>query len=415
VTDDYDVKAAREEWKRKREAYQRRNESKPSWQEELLMPEPKTPRPLPVVENAMVVLANEPELKDLFGYDEMACTEVVVRSAPQPLTDIDITETQCFLQRFGLRRIGHQTTRDAIERYARTKPFHPLRDYLQGLSWDMVPRLGTWTTRYLGVAETSYSNTVGELFLISMIARVLDPGCKADHMVILEGPQGTYKSMACGVLGGEYFSDNLPDLSDAKDVSIHLRGKWLIEISEMHTFSRAEAEHLKAFLAQTHERFRPVYGRKDVIEPRQCVFVGTSNKDAYLKDETGGRRFWPLVCGTIDIESLRTDREQLLAEAVVAFLAGRPWWPSPAFEAEHIQPEQERRYEIDEWSSIAAPYVGPLMTVTTAQVAEGALGLKPDRLGLPEQRRIAAIMRRLGWTLKHTKTGNVWIRPATTH
>lgn len=249
---------------------------------------------------------------------------------------------------------------------------------------------------------------ISTMFMVGMVARIFEPGCKADHMVVLEGAQGALKSTACRILGGDFFSDNLPEVGAGKDVSQHLRGKWLIEVSEMHAMNRAETTHLKAFITRQVERYRPSFGRREVIEPRQCVFIGTTNRDTYLRDETGGRRFWPIKAGNISIDALARDRDQLFAEAVDRYHNGLAWWPDKDFERQHVVPEQAARYEADVWEENIATYLKTNSKVTIGQVAHDALNIETPRLGRAEQNRISAALEQLGWRLERPAGQRDW-------
>ena len=388
------------------------DDARPEWLDDCLKGE--TGKPLPVLANALVVL--RAQWPDHFCYDEMLCAPVLVKSladesgfAAHPVTDADVGQLQEQLQRAGLKRLAKDVTHQAVDVRANECRFHPVREYLEQLVWDGTPRLTKLLPAYFGAEPSPYAQTVGKLFLTSMVARILRPGCKADHLLVIEGPQGTLKSTACGILGGQWFSDSLPDVTAGKDVSQHLRGKWLIEVSEMHAMNRAETAHLKAFITRTAERYRPSYGRKEVIEPRQCVFVGTTNRDTYLRDETGGRRFWPVKASDIDTDALARDRDQLFAEAVALYHKGAAWWPDRKFERECAAPEQAARYEADVWEDDIRKFLIKHSRVTIGQVARDALSIETPHIGTAEQRRIAAALEQLGWRRQPKDwEGNRW-------
>jgi predicted P-loop ATPase len=376
--------------------------AKPSWWNDLI--KTASGSPIPNLANALTILRQDVTFAGMLGFDQMLETAMLLRPlsgdsriGSRPLTDVDIGLVQELLQILALARLSKEVVHQAVDIVATENGFHPVRDHLNAVRWDEQPRVETWLSDYLGAERTPYAVSIGTMFLVAMVARIMEPGCKADYMPVIEGPQGQLKSTACRVLGGDYFSDNLPDVSAGKDVSQHLRGKWLIEVAEMHAMNRAEAALLKSFISRTHERYRPSYGRKEVIAPRQCVFVGTTNKEGYLRDETGGRRFWPVKVGTIDIEGLIRDRDQIFAEAVQMYRRKAMWWPEKDFEREHIMPEQAARYEGDAWEENIAGYLANKSKVTIGDIARDALFIETPRIGTADQRRIAACLEQLRW------------------
>jgi hypothetical protein len=207
----------------------------------------------------------------------------------------------------------------------------------------------------------------------------------------------------------ELFGDEkLPDVFITYQRKAHSAGYFspnrFSGLAEMHAMSRAETTLLKSFISRQEERYRPPYGRLEVIEPRQCIFIGTTNRDSYLRDETGGRRFWPVTAGRINVAELTRDRDQLFAEAVKLYRAKTPWWPDKDFEEQFIMPQQASRYEADCWEENIAKYLGPdpetnvtKSQVTVGQVAKEALYIETPRIGRADQNRIIAAMERLGW------------------
>lgn len=382
-------------------------------------------RPMPILANVLAALRAAPEIAEAFGFDEMQRTSVQLRELPlapggeriagplpRPVRDVDVSQLQEWMQHCGLPKIGREQVHQAVDQRAGERVFHPLRDYLDALTWDRRPRLGKWLTTYLGSTDSTYACGIGRLFLIAMVARISQPGAKADYMLVLEGEQGAGKSRACRALAGEYFSDHLPDIRD-KDAAQHLRGKWLIEIAELSAIGKADAEALKSFISRPEEKYRPPYGRKEVTEPRQCVFVGTTNRATYLKDETGARRFWPVKVGRIDVDALTRDRDQLFAEAVTAFRTGAQWWPDAAFEREHIAPQQRERFESDPWEQTIREFALAHKQLTVMQIAREALFLDTGRVGTADQRRIASVLTDMGWKPgKRTSTSRPYERPA---
>jgi predicted P-loop ATPase len=218
--------------------------------------------------------------------------------------------------------VGHQLIRVAM----RCGSYDPVAEYLNALTWDGKPRIDSWLCDYCEVLPSDYVSKIGARWLISGAARGLDPGCKVDTVLILQGPQGYRKSTVLDVIGGEWFSDSPLDITN-KDSRITAATTWIIELAELSSLKQSGLDAHKSFLTARRDKVRPPYGRVDVTFYRHCIYGGTTNDDEFLIDETGNRRYWVArVRRKIDIAPLQRDRDQLWAEAVHRFRAGERWW-----------------------------------------------------------------------------------------
>ncbi len=303
----------------------------------------------------------------------------------------------------------------AIEFACRQRCYNPLTAGLDALRWDGTSRVDRWLTTYLGAHHSDYVSAVGRWWLVSAMARAYTPGCQADHVLVLEGPQGAAKSSALRIIAGDrYFSDQLPDLG-SKDALQHLKGMWIVELGEMDGLSKHDAARIKAFLTVRFDRYRPVWGKYNEKHPRSCVFAGTTNTGEYLKDDTGNRRFWPVPIGDIDLVALARDRDQILAEAKLIFEGGAQWWPTKEL-SRAISAEQEQRYQRDEWEPRIDTWLATAAAeITIGDVLAGPLNIEPGKWTRADQNRVGSVLRRLGWTKMRPQVDGVreyrWHRP----
>lgn len=366
--------------------------------------------------NVALILGNDRRWKGVIAYDSFSSKIRKLKTppyggAPGDWSDLDDVRVTLWLADVYGLCVKSATVLEAVNAVAHDNAFHPVRQFLDGLAWDGTPRLEQWLQNHLGVTDSEYARRVGKRWMVSAVARVFSPGCKADSVLILEGLQGAGKSTSMAVLGGEWFMDTPFNLGD-KDGYQAIRGKWIVELGELDAFNKAESTRAKQFFSASVDTYRESYGRRVLDVPRQCVFVGTTNQDEYLKDDTGNRRYWPVTCTRVDIEGLRASREQLWAEAVAAYRAGDVWWVERD-EAELFAAEQDKRYQADMWEE---PIIHYLMhqhigdAVTGAHILEKALNIDPSHWGKPEQMRVGKIMHRLKWPRRRKGSGPGGVR-----
>jgi hypothetical protein len=280
--------------------------------------------------------------------------------------------------------------------------FHPVRDWLDGLKWDGVPRIDNWLRDYAGAEDTAFNRAVGRIFLIAGVRRVRQPGCKFDTMIVLESPQGKNKSSAARILAvrDEWFTDNLPLDANSKEVIEQLSGIWIAEFAELTGMGRRESRRVKSFLSRQIDRARPAYGRRSESVPRQFVAVGSSNDKEYLDDDEN-RRYWPLRIIKFDLEKLKRDVPQLWAEAAHYESEGQVITLQEDLWTVAAEIQSERK--------ILNPYVDKLRNIFGERNGWIASNEVWERLGVPIERRtgqakrVGQAMRELGFELKRAK------------
>lgn len=356
--------------------------------------------PRSTLANAVAVLQRDPQWgADCFHYDEFLDRVRITNSPTREWRDDDDTRLAVYLQDvIQMRTISEGQTASAVRYVARQRTRHCVRDWFTTLRWDGTPRIAHAFEDYWGAEPSArqpceYVRAVSANLFLGIIARILQPGCQLDTMVIFEGPQGIGKSRALRVLGGEYYMLASESVTH-KDFFQSLPGKLIVEIGEMDAFSRAERERVKLAISTPSDRYRSSYGRRAEDHPRQCVFVGTTNRDDYGNDDTGLRRFLPVLCGVIDVVGLTAQRDQLFAEAYQRLQAGEPWWLTPDILTLAVQ--RDRQAE-DVWTLTVLEWVIGKADVTSAEVLTGALKLRLSEMTRAEQLRIGSILRLAGW------------------
>lgn len=289
------------------------------------------------INNVQLIMEHDAGLRGKYFYDTFKERMTVCGDLPWCKLADRMTTTWTDTDDAGLRNfleikyeiVNTMKIGDAVLLAMQSCMRHPVREYLLSLKWDGVARADTIFIDYLGAEDTEYTRTVTRKALIGAVARIMQPGCKHDHILVLVGPQGCRKSTTLAKLGKSWFSDSFYTVQ-GKEAYEQIQGFWLIEMGEMAATRKAELESIKQFVSKQSDSYRAAYAKRTQEHPRQCAFFGTTNDDEFLRDATGGRRFWPV---TVTDKGRETGDyftgeivDQVWAEIVMRYSAGENWY-----------------------------------------------------------------------------------------
>lgn len=289
------------------------------------------------IHNAKMILSHDPLLKGKIRKNEFTKKYRVFGALPwntdereRDWEDNDDSGLRYYIEKVYQIK-GKANIEDAWGLVANENRYHPVRDYLESLVWDGVPRVETLFIEFMGAEDNAYTRAVSRIALTAAVARIFAPGIKYDNVVVLVGPQGCGKSTILKKLGCDWFSDTLTTMQ-GKEAYEQIQGFWIIEIGELAAMKRYEVETVKQFTSKSEDSYRAAYGHHVETHKRQCVFFGTTNTYDFLKDMTGNRRFLPVdvhpekavkdVWNDLDAKVV----DQIWAEAVSLFRNGEKFY-----------------------------------------------------------------------------------------
>ncbi|HCY17164.1 MAG TPA: hypothetical protein DHV21_14520 [Curvibacter sp.] len=383
-------------------------------------------RPMDCRENVMYCLQLDPNLQGMVRQNDF--THLIERVKPTPWghpagewnEEDDLMLGEYLLRTHRLAVKATSTLRNGVLMAARSAKYNPVHDLIRAEPWDGTERLEHWLTDVYEIEERPYTRLIGKCFIMGLVKRALQPGCKFDYMLIIKGEQGLKKSTAFRALAYPFFTDNAIRMGD-KDSLMAMQLVWIAESAELESLNKSETTQIKQFLSAQEDMFRPPYGAQLIRAKRHAVNVGTTNADTFLKDATGDRRFWPLEVHVVNEDVLAGIRLQLFAEALHRLEAGERYWPTKEEEHELVFPEHEPFKRTDTWEDMIDLYVNrskpdkhdnPDLPVnarrdffTTVEIYEKALLIKADRIDGAGNMdtRIGNAMRALGFD-KHRET-----------
>ncbi len=344
------------------------------------------------VPNLLLIMGKDKRWRKKIWLNEFSNT---IYHEDAPLKDTDYTRVKTWMfNQYGVH-FSTDAIVEAINFIAEENGKNPLVSWLKDIVWDGVPRMDEWLIRGCGTEDTKLAREIGRRWLVQCIARAMEPGCKADCVLILVGPQGARKSTTFRILASpEYFCDTPMDIGSS-NAYMQIHRAWIYEVAELDSIHRARNSSTKAFLSAQEDTFRAPYARQPISLKRHTVFCGTTNKAEFITDQTGSRRYWPIQIGKIDSDWTEVNREQLWAEAVVAYNNGEKWYLENEVQ-QQLEKQSSEFKQIDPWHEIIENWIvsAPSGSSTT-DIMMNALKLEKYQMTRASEMRVADIMREL--------------------